>query len=32
MSVSTDTQRNKIMHLENTLLMYEIYNAETIEN
>ena len=29
MSVSTDAQRNKLMHLENTLAMYGIYNAET---
>ena len=27
MSISTDMQRNKIMHLENTLVMYGIYNA-----
>ena len=32
MSISTDVQRNKLMHLENTLVMYEIYNAETSEN
>ena len=31
MSVSMDTQRNKLMHLENTLVMYGIYNAETLE-
>ena len=30
-SVSTDTHRNKLMHLENTLIMYRIYNAETLE-
>ena len=23
--------RNKLMHLENTLIMYRIYNAETLE-
>ena len=23
-------QRNKLMHLENTLVMYGIYNAETL--
>ena len=28
-SISTDVQRNKLMHLENTLVMYGIYNAET---
>ena len=27
----TDTQRNKLMHVENTLVMYGIYNAETLE-
>ena len=31
MSVSTDMHRNKLMHLENTLIMYGIYNAETLE-
>ena len=31
MSVSTDTHRNKLMHLENTLIMYGIYNAATLE-
>ena len=31
MSVSTDTNRNKLMHVENTLIMYGIYNAETLE-
>ena len=32
MSISIDTQRNKLMHLENILVMYGIYNAETLEN
>ena len=32
MSISTDMQRSKFMHLDNSLVMYEIYNAETIEN
>ena len=32
MSISTHTQRNKLMHLENTLIMYRIYNAKTLEN
>ena len=32
MSVTTDMQRNKLAHLENTLVMYGIYNAETLEN
>ena len=32
MSISTDAQRNKLMHLENTLVMYGIYNTETLEN
>ena len=27
-----DTQRNKLMHLENTLIMFRIYNAGTLEN
>ena len=31
MSISMDTQRNKLMHLENYLVMYGIYNAETLE-
>ena len=26
-----DVQRNKLMHLENNLVMYGIYNAETLE-
>ena len=32
MSISMDAKRNKIMHLENTLVMYGIYNAERLEN
>ena len=32
MSISMDAQRNKLMHLENTLVMYGIYNTETLEN
>ena len=32
MSISTDMQRNKLIHLENTLVMYRIYNAKTLEN
>ena len=31
MSILMDMQRNKLMHLENTLVMYGIYNAETLE-
>ena len=31
MSISTDAQRNKLMHLENSLVMYRIYNAETLK-
>ena len=31
MSILTDVQRNKLMHLENTLVMYRIYNAETLD-
>ena len=30
-SISTETQRNKLMHLENSLIMYGVYNAETLE-
>ena len=32
MSILMDAQTNKLMHLENTLVMYGIYNAETLEN
>ena len=28
-SITMDTQRNKLMHLENLLIMYGVYNAET---
>ena len=31
MSISLDVQRNKQVRLENTLVMYRIYNAETLE-
>ena len=31
MSIKTDIQRNKLMHLENTLVMYGVYNVETLE-
>ena len=31
MSVLIDAQRNKLNHLENTLIMYGIYNSETLE-
>ena len=31
MSIKTGIQRNKLMHLENTLVMYGVYNAETLE-
>ena len=30
MSITTDAQRNKLMHLENSLIMYGVYNAETL--
>ena len=30
MSITTDAQRNKLMHLENLLIMYGVYNAETL--
>ena len=32
MPISMDMQRNEFMHLENTLIMYGIYNAETLEH
>ena len=32
MSVTRDMQRNKLIHLENTMVMYGIYNVETLEN
>ena len=31
MSISTNAQRNKLMHLENSLIMYGVYNVETLE-
>ena len=31
MSSKTDTQRNKLMHLEDILVMYGVYNAETLD-
>ena len=31
MSISTDVQRKKLMHLENSLIMYGVYNAKTLE-
>ena len=31
MSISSDAQRNKLVHLENSLIMYGFYNAETLE-
>ena len=30
MSITTDAQRNKLMHLENSLIIYGVYNAETL--
>ena len=30
MSIMMDAQRNKLMHLENLLIMYRVYNAETL--
>ena len=32
MSNQANTQHNKLMKLDNTMLMYVIYNAETLEN
>ena len=31
MSVKTDMQRNKLVHLGNTLVMYGVYKAEMLE-
>ena len=31
MSIKTDIQRNKFMHLQKTLVMYRAYNAEILE-
>ena len=31
MSISTEAQRNKLMHLENSLIMYRVYNVDTLE-
>ena len=30
MSIMMNAQRNKLMHLENLLIMYGVYNAETL--
>ena len=30
MSLTTDAQRNKLMHLESLLIMYGVYNVETL--
>ena len=30
MSSKVDIQSNKLIHLENTLVMYGVYNAETL--
>ena len=30
MSITMDAQRNKLMYLENSLIMYGVYNAETL--
>ena len=30
MSITRDAQRNKLMHLENLLIMYGVYNVETL--
>ena len=30
MSVTTDAQRNKLIHLENSLIMYGVYNVKTL--
>ena len=31
MSSKVDIKRNKLIHLENTLVMYRVYNAETLQ-
>ena len=31
MEIKTDIQHNKIMHLEDSMVMYGIHNAETLE-
>ena len=31
MDSKADIQHNKLMHLENSMLMYGVYNAETLE-
>ena len=31
MSSKVDIQRNKLIHLDNILVMYGVYNAETLE-
>ena len=31
MASKVDIQRNKLIHLENTLVMYGVYNVETLE-
>ena len=31
MSLKTNIQRNKLMHLEDNLVMYGVYNAEKLE-
>ena len=31
MTSKVDTQRNRLIHLENTLVMYRIYYAETLD-
>ena len=30
MSITTDAQRNKLIHLENSLIMYRVHKAETL--
>ena len=31
MSITMESQRNKLKHLENSLIMYGVYNVETLE-
>ena len=31
MSITMKAQRNKLMHIENSLIMYRVYNTETLK-
>ena len=32
METKTNIQQNKLLHLEDSMVMYGVYNAETLEN